>query len=64
MQKGDNVLINYNTESNLQKVATFINQMSDNNGVVYYFKDIHGLFALTESFINDRNITLTVLEYF
>lgn len=58
MQTGDNVLINYNTLSNLQKVATFIE--SNNDGIL--LQDISGKFILTHEFINRKGITVTLIE--
>ena len=57
MQKGDNILINYNTASNLQKIATFNDKIADNN----YFFDINGLFILSDGFIKRQGITFTVI---
>ena len=58
MIKGDNVLINYNTESNLQKVATFLGKQDNNN----MFRDIDGIFGLSDNFIKTQGIIITVME--
>ena len=60
MKKGDNILINYNTDNNIKKVATFIKKEDNKN----YFVDISGKFILTDNFIGNKGITLTVLEDF
>ena len=58
MIKGDIVLINYNTESNLQKVATFLGKQDNNN----MFRDIDGIFGLSDNFIKTQGIIITVME--
>lgn len=58
MTKGDTVLIDYNTSSGLQKVATFLEYDAENN----VFSDASGKFVLTNSFINKHDIKLTVIE--
>lgn len=58
MKKGDFVLINYNTDSNLQKVATFLERQGNTN----LFQDNSGFFGLSDSFIKRQGIIITVLE--
>jgi len=56
LQKGDNVLIDYN--NGIKKVSTYL----DSQDNTYKFKDISGLFLLTEDFIIQQGITITIVE--
>jgi len=56
LQKGDNILINYN--NGITKLATFLNSNDGNN----LFADINGDFILSDKFIANSGIILTVIE--
>lgn len=57
MTKGDNVLITYKTQGCKTVLATFLEK--DN---AYFFKDIHGIFAISEKAIDSKEIILEVIE--
>lgn len=58
MERGDTVLIDYNTSTGLKKLATFT-EYADNK---YYFFDISGDFALSNDYINRQGIIFETIE--
>lgn len=57
MQPCDNVLINF-TKQNRKQLATF-KECEDGYNL---FTDVHGDFILTDKFIKENEIVLTVIE--
>lgn len=62
-QLGDFVLINFNTENNLFKLATFIKMSFDDvrQEYMYIFNGLCSRFALSEGFINRQGITFQIV---
>lgn len=58
MKHGENYLITYHNMNNKTVLATFLEEI---NGM-YLFKDIHGEFAITTKKVNDKEISIELIE--
>lgn len=58
MEYGNNYLITYNNMNGKQILATLLNE----NDEMYFFLHINGNFAITKRKIEDKEITLELVE--